>query len=211
MRYIRACIGSAMWPKLLGTYELELSAAVEELIRWRPDLIINAGAAEGYYAAGMAVRCPGTPIAAYEMSAEGRKLVNLLAAKNGITAQIQLGGELTPALLQERLAAATRPAVILDVEGAELELLDFQRCPALAKAFVLLENHDLASGSTLPEMLRRFQATHEMTTIPLAPRTLADLPPGLRKLANLGFKKELLGLLEEGRGEASPWLKLKPR
>ena len=146
MRYIRACIGSAMWPKLLGTYELELSAAVEELIRWRPDLIINAGAAEGYYAAGMALRCPGTPIAAYEMSAEGRKLVNLLAAKNGITAQIQLGGELTPALLQERLAAAKRPAIILDVEGAELELLDFQRCPALAKTIVLLEKQYLARG-----------------------------------------------------------------
>ncbi len=211
MRYIRACVGSALWPKLLGTYELELNPAVEELIRWQPDVIINAGAAEGYYAVGMALRCPQAIVAAYEMFAEGRKLVKLLAAKNHIGSQLQLAEELTPALLQERLAKAVRPAVILDVEGAELELLDFQRCPDLRKAFVLLENHDVASGSTLPEMRRRFEATHAVEEIPIAPRTLADLPAGLRSLARIGWKEELLKLMDEGRYAAPPWLKLQPR
>lgn len=211
LRYIRACVGSALWPKLLGTYELELNPAVEELIRWQPDVIINAGAAEGYYAVGMARRCPQATIAAYEMFAEGRKLVKLLAAKNGITDQLQLAEELTPAILQERLAKAARPAVILDVEGAEMELLDFDKCPALAKAFVLLENHDIASGSTLPEMRRRFAATHVIEEIPITARTVENLPSGLKALANFGLKGKFLGLLDEGRGEAPPWLKLTPR
>ncbi|MGV3757692.1 MAG: hypothetical protein ACO1QS_20110 [Verrucomicrobiota bacterium] len=211
MRYIRACVGSALWPKLLGTYEQELNPAVEELIRWQPDIIINAGAAEGYYAVGLALRCPEAVIAAYEMSVEGRKLVNLLAVKNGIGDQLQLAGELTTAIMQERLAQAVRPAVILDVEGAELELLDFQKCPALAKSFVLLENHDLASGSTLPEMRRRFEATHQMEEIAVAPRTRAHLPKVLRAMAGVGLQDRLVGLLDEGRGEAPPWLRLKPR
>jgi hypothetical protein len=137
--------------------------------------------------------------------------VKLLAAKNHIGNQLQLAEELTPALLQERLAKAVRPAVILDVEGAELELLDFQRCPDLRKAFVLLENHDVASGSTLPEMRRRFEATHTAEEIPIVPRDVKDLPPGLRRLAGLGFREGLLPLLDEGRYAAPPWLKLKPK
>lgn len=211
MRYIRACVGSALWPKLLGTYELELNPAVEELIRWQPDVIVNAGAAEGYYAVGMARRCPKATIAAYEMFAEGRKLVKLLAAKNGITDQLQIAAKLTPSILQERLAKAARPALILDVEGAEMELLDFEKCPALAKAFVLLENHDIASGSTLPEMRRRFAATHEIEEIPITARTMENLPSGLKSLATSGLKEKFLSLLDEGRGEAPPWLKLTPR
>lgn len=211
LRYIRACVGSALWPKLLGTYEKELSPAVEELIRWQPDVVINAGAAEGYYAVGMARRCPGVAIAAYEMSAEGRKLVQLLAAKNALGDQLQLAGELTPAILQEQLIRSVRPGIILDVEGAELDLLDFQLCPALVKAFIVLETHDVAGGSTLPEMRRRFMATHEVTEVPLQPRTLADLPSGLRFLSRLGWEKQFQGLLDEGRGDAPPWLLLKPR
>lgn len=150
LRYIRACIGSALWPKLLGTYEKELSPALEELIRWQPDVVINAGAAEGYYAVGMARRCPSAVISAYEMSAEGRKLIELLAAKNALGDQLQLAGELTPAILQNRLSRALRPGIIMDVEGAELDLLDLQLCPALTKAFIVLETHDLAGGSSLP-------------------------------------------------------------
>lgn len=211
MRYIRACVGSALWPKLLGTYEQELYPAVEELIRWQPDIIVNAGAAEGYYAVGMARRCPQATIAAYEMFAEGRKLLKLLATKNSITGQIQLAEELTPAHLQAQLAKAARPAVILDVEGAELELLDFKRCPDLARAFILLETHIVESGSTLPEIRRRFEATHEIEEVPLAPRTMADLPAGLRTLAKLGLKENLIRLLDEGRFDSPPWLKLSPR
>lgn len=211
MRYIRACVGSALWPKLLGTYEQELNPAVEELIRWEPDVIVNAGAAEGYYTVGMALRCPKSLIAAYEMSEEGRKLVNLLAARNEVSVRIQLAGELTPSLLQQRLKDAARPALILDVEGAELVLLDFKMCPDLARTFILLENHDVATGSTLPEMRRRFAATHEMEEIPIKPRTPADLPKGLKTWARLGWEKKLCGLMDEGRWAAPPWLKLRPK
>jgi len=190
LRYIRACVGSALWPKLLGIYEKELSPAVEELIRWQPDVVINAGAAEGYYAVGMARRCPSAVIAAYEMSAEGRKLIQLLAAKNALGDQLQLAGELTPAILQDQLSRSLRPGIIMDVEGAEWDLLDLQLCPALTKAFIVLETHDLASGSSLPEVRRRFLMIHEVAEIPIQPRSLDDLPPGIRFLASFGLAKK---------------------
>lgn len=212
MRYIRACIGSALWPKLLGTYEMELNDAVEDLIRWDPDGVINAGAAEGYYAVGLARRLPDAAILAYEMSDLGRKLLGLLSRKNGVGDRMTLHGELTCNALQQALASMKRPGIVLDVEGAEVELLDFDRCPDLRRAFVLLETHDtdIAGSTTLPEMLRRFSSTHSITEIPIKPRTLADLPSRVRWLTSFGMKDRLLDCMDEGRGVAPPWLRLAP-
>ena len=211
MRYIRACIGSAMWPKLLGSYEKELNPAVADVIRWQPDVIVNAGAAEGYYAVGLALRCPSAAIAAYEMVSEGRKLLGLLAEKNSVKPQVQIAEELTLAALRQQLSSAHRPAIVLDVEGAELLLLDPSACPELDKAYILLENHEVEGRSTLPEMRRRFALTHDLEEISIAPRTEADLPGALRVLARMGCKASLVRLLDEGRGAAPPWLVLRPK
>src|SRR4051795_10844916 len=40
-------------PKLLGIYERELHGAIEAAIRAQPDVIVNVGAADGYYAVGL--------------------------------------------------------------------------------------------------------------------------------------------------------------
>src|SRR5579859_5362525 len=50
MRYVDASIGSAYLPKLLGIYERELHPVIEEACASRPGLIVDLGAAEGYYA-----------------------------------------------------------------------------------------------------------------------------------------------------------------
>src|SRR5262245_12927877 len=54
------------WPKLLGTYEVELQPLFEQIVAASPLTVINVGAAEGYYAAGLAVRCPAACVIAYE-------------------------------------------------------------------------------------------------------------------------------------------------
>ena len=48
-------------PKLLGIYERELHGAIEAAIRAQPGLIVNVGAADGYYAVGLARRCRTRP------------------------------------------------------------------------------------------------------------------------------------------------------
>ena len=54
MRYIDASFGSAYIPKLLGTYEQELSNVLAGIIAKRPKAVVDVGAAEGYYAVGLA-------------------------------------------------------------------------------------------------------------------------------------------------------------
>src|SRR6476659_6966695 len=72
MQYLsRAYFGSVL-PKLLGTYELELREVIESICQLGADRIVDVGAAEGYYAVGLAVRSPGSTIVGFELDATGR-------------------------------------------------------------------------------------------------------------------------------------------
>ena len=57
---------------MLGTYEKELNSVIEEACAAHPSLIVDVGAAEGYYACGMALRNPQARVVAFEMQAKGR-------------------------------------------------------------------------------------------------------------------------------------------
>src|SRR5207302_964150 len=62
MLYIGTAFCSAYIPKLIGTYERELTNIVEEICARMPPLIVDVGAAEGYYAIGFATRLADTHV-----------------------------------------------------------------------------------------------------------------------------------------------------
>src|SRR6187455_778364 len=66
MRYIERTQWECLPAKLLGIYERELHAIVEDLVARAYDTVINVGSAEGYYAVGFARRCPAASVIAYE-------------------------------------------------------------------------------------------------------------------------------------------------
>jgi FkbM family methyltransferase len=84
MRYVDHAVGSAFIPKLLGIYERELNACIEQSCAMRFPLIIDIGAAEGYYAVGMALRVPGARVIAFEMEENGRTALREMAGLNGV-------------------------------------------------------------------------------------------------------------------------------
>ena len=66
MRYVSNSIGGAYLPKLLGIYERELTQVMEAACARQPRLIVDIGAAEGYYAVGLALRNPQATVIAFE-------------------------------------------------------------------------------------------------------------------------------------------------
>ena len=72
VRYIDTAQGSAYIPKLLGIYERELTPQIEDLISLQPVLIVDLGAAEGYYAVGLAMRLKSAQVIAFEMEHSGQ-------------------------------------------------------------------------------------------------------------------------------------------
>jgi len=71
---VRTDTESPFMPKLLGCYEMECNPFIEEICRRDYDQVINIGAAEGYYAVGLAMRMPRTRIIAFETSSRSRRL-----------------------------------------------------------------------------------------------------------------------------------------
>jgi hypothetical protein len=176
MQTISRAYCSAMLPKTLGTYEREIAAAVETICQAGCDVIVDIGAAEGYYAVGMALRNPRARIVAFELASAARYDLKRLAQRNGVSGRIELCGECTSPALGESLAGAERPAVICDCEGAEDRLLDPDLVPELRQALILVETHEGMFAGINDRLRERFAPTHLIEAIPSQPRNVEDLP-----------------------------------
>lgn len=176
MRYIGRSVGSAMVPKVLGIYERELAPVVEEAIHWGPDAVADAGAAEGYYAVGFALRLPQARVIGYEIDPSGRAALWEMAEMNGVRDRVEVRGKCEPDGLQADIAPAARPLVVCDVEGYEELLLDPATVPALRKAAVLVETHELARKGIGKMLEERFAPTHRIRPILQEPRSADEFP-----------------------------------
>ena len=210
LQYIAESVGSVHFPKLLGTYERELWPQVEGLIAYAPDALINVGAGEGYYAIGIARRLVNVRVVAFEADARGRNLIGQVAALNKVQARVEIRGTCTPADLAAALRDARRPALVIDAEGAEGELLDPVGVPDLARTAVLVEVHDFIAplGDLL---LRRFAPTHHHQEIWSQPRTARDLPGLIRVMAYTPWRDQAVRAMDEDRPGPMRWFWFEPR
>jgi hypothetical protein len=175
MTYIREARGSELLAKLLGTYELELNGAIDRMIRRQPDLVVDVGCAEGYYAIGLAVRIPAARIVAFDTDRYAQHLLKRLAKLNGVDSRTTPGNFCTPELLQRTIAPALRPSLVCDCEGFEQHLLRPDLAPDLARTDILVELHDAWIPGLQEEIRRRFSATHDIEQIDSRPRKAQDL------------------------------------
>jgi hypothetical protein len=176
MRYIDYSFCSALMPKLIGIYEKELHAAVEDLIAWCPDVVVDIGAAEGYYAVGLARRLPESTVVAFEADDGARQQLSQLAGLNHCK-NIRVQGLATPASLSAVVADnGAKVAVICDCEGAELDLLSPDDLPWQRSAFIVCELHDFLRPGIEEALVARFQPTHRVCLLPAVVRTSSEFP-----------------------------------
>jgi len=176
LRYVEDSVGSAYIPKLLGIYESELAAQVDDICQRKPELIIDVGAAEGYYAVGLAIRNPQAHVIAFEMEAPGQAAVREMASLNQVSQQIEVRGKCEPADLSGAIGDTARPIIVCDVEGYEEKLLDPETVPALARAVILVELHDFIIPGITETLMGRFKATHHIEHVWQQPRSRTQFP-----------------------------------
>ncbi len=189
--------------KLVGTYELELAPVVASWVG-RIALLVDVGAAEGFYAVGMAVASPGTRVVAYEADPAAREQLRLLAEHNGVADRVELRGACTPGELAA-LPAGAGTALLSDCEGCEATLLDPAAAPPLTGWPLLVELHDRIVPGVTATIRRRFAPTHDVELIPTRPRAGEDPP----ELADL-HPRDRLRLIGERRAGPMQWAWLRP-
>ena len=196
---------SPLGPKVLGTYEMELWALIETIARSRVQHVVNAGAADGFYAVGFLRHLPAARATAFEMLPSHHAHIDELARTNGVRDRLAIHGACDSSSLSSALNRDECTLVIMDVEGAERDLLDLARSPALRHARILVEVHDFVDPNISGLLRERFAATHRFTAYRSRRRTVEDLPP----VPGVGVKV-LLRLADEGRPSQMEWFWLEP-
>jgi hypothetical protein len=185
--------------KRVGAYERELYSWFEEALEARPTRFVDIGAADGFYAVGMARR--GVPVDAFELARSARREIRDLAKLNGV--QVTVYGRATEAaLLRLDFDGAL---VLCDCEGAEVDLLTRGVAERMARATVIVEVHDFLRSGAEQLLRERFAATHAIDLVrpvdrePDAFPELEALEPELRR-----------GAIVEARTGSTPWLRMFP-
>lgn len=208
MRYVGGSRGSVYWPKLLGTYELELRAVLDRAVARAPARVLVAGAAEGYYAVGLARRLPNAEVFAWEPSEEGRALLSELAGRNGVEERIRVAGLCDLPGLAAAVGGDGRILLVVDIEGSEAILIDPRVVPALRHADILVETHECFVPGVTEALLARFAETHDATRLEQTARRAEDVT-GVEVPA--AWSGALAQLLSERRPSGNGWIWLEAR
>jgi hypothetical protein len=206
MRYVDQSIGSEYYPKLLGTYEKELHHVFEALFQKSFEQFVDIGAAEGYYAVGVALRTNWNVIA---FEANPETPLPELARLNEVTERITLKGACDLGDLADALEGKPQSLLLVDVETAEFALLDPRFIPNLKTATIIVEVHDCFMHGIGDRIRSRFSQSHRIDHIDCVPRSFKDCPVSF---PSLPFDPEVYTLeyMNERRPDGMYWLILTP-
>jgi hypothetical protein len=209
MRLRGGSCGSVWVPKLVGSYECELSPYVEEVVARQPDLLIDLGCAEGYFAIGFAVRSPKTMVLAADTNPFARQRTRQLARLNKVRARVRTAGWISPARLESELARAAAPVLWCDIEGGEAPLLNPDHVPSLRKAWLMVEDHQHSRGLPAREFAARFAVSHDCMAVSQVPRIPSNwLQPNIDALLTADQRQLALSEL---RPKDQVWHIFRPR
>ena len=185
-------------PKLLGTYECELHPAIEKAIARNPEVVFNVGAAEGYYAVGLARRLPGVQVFAFDKDAKSSEVCMAAQELNGVPRCAKGAFNNLSWLSGHR-----NTLIVMDIEGEELIVLD-DTDPYfgnLKYADLIVECHDFKNPSISETLVDRFSSTHDIAFAREGPRNPHAFPI-LQKLCSLD--KSLA--TSENRPQTMSWI-----
>lgn len=193
---------------LLGVWEKELSFIWDSLGSQR--FIIDVGAAEGFYAVGLAQKYPDKKIIAFEMNPSSKQLLEMIAKDNSVT-NLEIHGKCEYedlAKLGEKLDGSI---IIMDCEGYEIHLLEGSKPSIFQKTHILVELHEMYELGCTDILKNRFEETHQISEIEGQYRKIEDWPNELYFLRPFFPNKILLHFMDEGRPYPMNWLYMKPK
>ena len=191
--------------KLLGVYENELHGFIESEIVAKPDAVINVGCAEGYYSIGLAGRLKTVNVIAVDIDPRSAAIVQNTAAANQLTNVTAITQTVDTVWLEAQCNQHRRPLLVIDCEGAEIDLLDIDHVPSLAHCAMIVESHDCINPVITQTLLSRFAKTHKIQQS----LQIGKDPYQFRFLDQLS-DCDKWALVHEGRPSTMSWLYMVP-
>jgi hypothetical protein len=158
----------------------------------------------------MLMRLPELRVSVFERLEQGREAIARLANMNHVASRLTVLGSCDPAALRATLKETQATALISDVEGYEVDLLDPVLVPELADITMLVEVHDAKMPNCTQRVIEKFEATHRVQHVSQQKRLIKDYP--YRDVASVLFPSlvERYGVTEV-RNVGNAWVWLEPR
>lgn len=209
MRYPRLeSNGSSLYPKLLGSYELEIQSVINNLISLNFDKVFDIGSAEGYYAVGFGLKSKSSKIYAFDVNKNAVNNCKKMAEINGVYDRIIFGEFCSKATLL--CHDLSNSLIISDCEGYEGELfLDKKVLDHLKSTTLLIETHNHFDINISNSIKLFFNDTHVIYSYNSVDDIFKLLNYDFNEINNLDTHTKF-AILEEGRGYSQEWLLITP-
>ena len=163
LRYIDSSNGSQLFPKLIGSYEEPIQKWIHEVMEWGEyATIIDVGCAEGYYAVGFSRAKSKPRILAFDIDKDALENAKKLAFINGASDVVSFYELFKPSTVSTLLKndPANKILIFMDIEGAEIDLLNADETPDILSCDILVELHDCFHPGLTEKIIEKFQETH---------------------------------------------------
>jgi predicted O-methyltransferase YrrM len=152
--------------KLLGTYEKGVVENLSRVLReYEIDTVVNLGAADGYLAIGAGINKRVKRLVCYEINEQSHKILTENASLNGIQHKLEIHNEATEATVSSLdLSQSNAALFVIDIEGAEFDLITPTLLKYIANNSLIIELHDATSpkAKKLKELLQKYYNVKEI-------------------------------------------------
>jgi hypothetical protein len=197
---------------LLGLYEREISDLLMHLaISENRRLLIDCGAADGFFAVGALVSGEFNFVWAFEQSGQQRINLKQNAKANSIEMQLEILGaaeeDFLDKLEMDDKFQFESSTFLIDIEGGEYEILNKSNLIKLKNSVLIIELHDFSKNQKMDRvaLLERARDTHCGYLFSTGARDLSVF----HELNNLSDSNRWL-MCSEGRPRVMDWLVLFP-
>ena len=201
--------GSVIFPKLIGIYEKQLHKPINEFKKNSYDTVINIGAAEGYYAVGMALNFPQSKVVAIDKSIEALNFLKEMSIINHTQDRVKIINGDAKIFLEE-IDPNQSYLVICDCEGCEHDIFSKKNIENLKKSDLIIEMHYSEEYLIFIEeknsFLERFKKYHDYEIVKHQNTRLEDL----KDLENITIK-HAIKITNEVRAENAEWIIFKSK
>lgn len=203
LRYPHAdSVGSSLLPKLLGSYESELSGVIDIILGTHYTAIVDIGCAEGYYIVGFGLHFKNSRLFAFDTDAHARKMCQEMADLNQV--RLDLGSFCDQSLLAG-LSLGERALIFCDCEGYEKQLISSALAEKLKNHDFLIETHDFIEIDITKGVLEAFEMTHCCELIESIDDIIKAYTYSYPELEPLDLSERNL-ILAEGRPRVMRWI-----
>lgn len=199
---------STIFPKIIGSYELELNEIIKKQCATNYSEIIDVGCAEGYYAIGFARNIPTATVYAYDTNEFARAFCSEMAELNKVN-NVKVESFCSEETLKNFVFTG-KGLIISDCEAYEKYLFTKNNISNLLNCDILIETHDFIDPNISGNLIALFSDTHHVEVIGSVDDTIKSRTYHYQEVQNLDIitKRKMFA---EGRPGLMEWLLMTPK